>query len=118
MPVTVAGEQECSRMDLAFWRDISLFYLFSMQLVVTIMTAVVLYFVVRGVMIARRKATQGIKLARYYVGIGRTQTARFADKAAEPLVRGHGEAARGAAIVETLLPGHRQTTSQTEPTKE
>jgi hypothetical protein len=105
-------------MDLAFWRDVSLFYLLLMQIVVTIATIVLLYFVVRGVMIARRKATQGIKLARYYVGIGRTQTARFADKAADPLVRGHGEAARGVAIVEGLLPGRRPTSSQSEQTKE
>ncbi len=105
-------------MDLAFWRDISLFYLLLMQIVVTIFTIVLLYFVVRGVMIARRKATQGIKLARYYVGIGRTQTAKFADKAAEPLVRGHGEAARGATIVATLLPGRQPTSSQSEPNKE
>jgi hypothetical protein len=101
-------------MDLAFWRDLSLFYLLLMQIVVTIATVVLLYFVVRGVMIARRKATQGIKLARYYVGIGRTQTARFADKAAAPLVRGHGEVARGAAIVESLLPGRQATSSHTK----
>jgi|GEM_PF-1222863 len=105
-------------MNLAFWRDLSLFYLLTMQLIVTIIIVVALYFVVRGVMIARRKATQGVKLARYYVGIGRTQTARFADKAAAPLVRGHGEAARGAAIAESLLPGRRPTSSSTEPTKE
>ncbi|HAJ36256.1 MAG TPA: hypothetical protein DCL15_11235, partial [Chloroflexi bacterium] len=67
-------------MDLAFWRDISLFYLLLMQIIVTIATIVLLYFIVRGVMSARRKATQGVKLARHYVGIGRTQTARFADK--------------------------------------
>jgi len=105
-------------MDLAFWRDLSLFYLLLMQIVVTIATIVLLYFVVRGVMIARRKATQGVKLVRYYVGIGRTQSAKFADKAAAPLVRGHGEAARGAAIVESLLPGRRPTSSQSESTKE
>lgn len=105
-------------MDLAFWRDLSLFYLLTMQLIVTLVTAVALYFVVRGVMIARRKATNGVKLARYYVGIGRDQTARFADKAADPLVRGHGEAARGAAIARTLLPGRQTTSSQPDQTKE
>lgn len=105
-------------MDLAFWRDISLFYLLLMQIVVTIVTIVLLYFTVRGVMVACRKATQGVKLARYYVGVGRTQTVRLADKAAEPLVRGHGEAARGAAIVAALRPGRQTTSSQTEPTKE
>ncbi|MFO7632787.1 MAG: hypothetical protein R6W76_09620 [Caldilinea sp.] len=105
-------------MDLAFWRDLSLFYLLTMQLIVTLVTAVALYFVVRGVMIARRKATNGVKLARYYVGIGRDQTARFADKAADPLVRGHGEAARGAAVARTLLPGRQTTSSQPDQTKE
>ena len=78
-----------------------------MQLVPTILTIVALYFVVRGVMIARRKATTGIKLAQYYVGIARTQTTRFADKAADPLMRGHAEAARSEAIARSLLP-HRQ----------
>jgi hypothetical protein len=105
-------------MDLAFWRDLSLFYLLTMQLIVTLVTAIALYFVVRGVMIARRKATNGVKLARYYVGIGRDQTARFADKAADPLVRGHGEAARGAAVARTLLPGRQTTSSQPDQTKE
>ncbi len=105
-------------MDLAFWRDLSLFYLLTMQLVVTLLTVVVLYFVVRGVMIARRKATNGVKLARYYVGIGREQTARFADKAAEPLVRVHGEAAREAAVVRSLLPKHGNNSNSTEQTKE
>lgn len=105
-------------MDLAFWRDLSLFYLLTMQLVVTLFTAVLLYFVVRGVMIARRKATNGVKLARYYVGIGRDQTARFADKAAEPLVRAHGEAAREATVVRTLLPGGASNSKPTDQTKE
>lgn len=105
-------------MDLAFWRDISLFYLLLMQIIVTILTAVLLYFVVRGVMIARRKATQGVKLARHYVGIGRAQTATLADKATQPLVRSHGEAARSAAVVAALLPGRRSTSAQTQPTKE
>ncbi|MBE2239231.1 MAG: hypothetical protein IAE81_15690 [Caldilineaceae bacterium] len=101
-------------MDLAFWRDISLFYLLSMQLVVTLLTAVALYFVVRGAMIARRKATSGVKLARYYVGIGRTQTAKFADKATTPLVRSHGAAARGDAIFRSLLPGRQAPSSPTD----
>lgn len=105
-------------MDLAFWRDLSLFYLLTMQLIVTLVTAVVLYFIVRGVMIARRKATNGVKLARYYVGIGRAQTARFADKAADPLVRGHGEAARSAAVVRTLLPGRGNNSNPIEQIKE
>ncbi len=105
-------------MDLAFWRDLSLFYLLLMQLVVTIVTAVALYFVVRGVMIARSKATQGVKLARYYVGIGRDQSAKIADKAATPLVRGHGEATRGATVLRALLPGYQPTSSQTDQTKE
>ncbi|MFZ1768342.1 MAG: hypothetical protein WAU00_04040 [Caldilinea sp.] len=101
-------------MDLAFWRDISLFYLLSMQIVVTLLTAVVLYFVVRGVMIARRKATSGVKLARYYVGIGRMQTTKFADKAATPLVRSHGMAARGDAIFRTLAPWRQAPSSPTD----
>ncbi len=105
-------------MDLAFWRDLSLFYLLTMQLVVTLVTAVVLYFVVRGVMIARRQATNGVKLARYYVGIGRDQTARFADKAAEPLVRAHGEAAREAAVARALLPGGASNSKQPDLSKE
>lgn len=105
-------------MDLAFWRDISLFYLLLMQIVVTIITAVLLYFVVRSVMIARRKATHGVKLARYYVGVGRTQTASVADKATQPLMHSHEEVARAAAIVAALLPGRRSTSLQTEPTKE
>ena len=105
-------------MDLAFWRDLSLFYLLTMQLIVTLVTAVALYFVVRGIMIARRKATNGVKLARYYVVIGRDQTARFADKAADPLVRGHSEATRGAAVARTLLPGRQTTSSQPDQTKE
>lgn len=89
-----------------------------MQLIVTLLTAVVLYFVVRGAMIARRKATSGVKLVRHYVGIGRDQTARFADKAAEPLIRGHGEAARGATVVRTLLPGNENNPNPTGQTKE
>lgn len=105
-------------MDLAFWRDVSLFYLLLMQIVVTIVIAVVLYFVVRGVMIARRKATQGVELARHYIGIGRAQTVRFADKAAAPLVRSHGEAARYAATIEALLPRRQPASSPTKPTKE
>lgn len=105
-------------MDLAFWRDLSLFYLLLMQIIVTIFTIVLLYFVVRGVMLARRKATQGVKLARYYVEIGRTQTARFADKASEPLVRTHGEAAREAAILRALLPQRLTHSSQPDQAKE
>jgi hypothetical protein len=105
-------------MDLAFWRDVSLFYLLTMQLVVTLLTAVVLYFVVRGVMIARRKATNGVKLARYYVGIGREQSIKFADKAATPLVRAHIEAARDVAILRTLMPGGASNSQQTDQNKE
>jgi hypothetical protein len=105
-------------MDLAFWRDLSLFYLLLMQLVVTIATAVALYFVVRGVMIARSKATQGVKLARYYVGIGRNQSVKIADKAAAPLVRSHGEATRGATVLRALLPGYKPTSSPIDQTKE
>ena len=105
-------------MDLAFWRDLSLFYLLLMQLVVTIITIVALYFVVRGVMLARSKATQGVKLARYYVGIGRDQSVKLADKAATPLLRGHGEAARGSATLRALLPGYKPTSSQPDQTKE
>jgi hypothetical protein len=105
-------------MDLAFWRDLSLFYLLTMQLVVTLLTAVVLYFVVRGVMIARRKATNGVRLARYYVGIGREQSVKFADKAATPLVRAHGEVARDTAILRALLPGGASKSRQTDQSKE
>ncbi len=94
-------------MDLAFWRDLSVIYLIGMQILPTILMAVALYFAVRGIMIARRKATSGIKLAQYYVGIARTQTTRFADKAADPLMRGHAEVARGETIARSLLP-HRQ----------
>lgn len=85
-----------------------------MQLVPTILTIVALYFVVRGVMIARRKATTGIKLAQYYVGIARTQTNRFADKAADPLVRSHAEAARGEAIARNLLPNRPSSVTSTK----
>lgn len=105
-------------MDLAFWRDLSLFYLLTMQLVVTLLTAVVLYFVVRGVMIARRKATNGVKLARYYVGIGRDQSVKFADRAATPLMRAHSEVARNAAILRTLMPGGASNSEQTDQIKE
>lgn len=101
-------------MNLEFWRDLSLWYLLLMQIVTTILMVVVLYFVVRGVMIARRKATEGVKLAQYYVGIVRTQSGKIADKAAEPLVRAHAEAARDATIVQTLLPGKPESTAQTK----
>lgn len=101
-------------MDLRFWADVSLIYLISMQLVPTILTIVALYYVVRGVMIARRKATTGIKLAQYYVGIARTQTNRFADKAADPLVRSHAEAARSEAIARSLLPNRPSSVTSTK----
>ncbi|HHY57081.1 MAG TPA: hypothetical protein GYA08_16785 [Chloroflexi bacterium] len=105
-------------MDLAFWRDVSLFYLLFMQIVVTIAIAVLLYFVVRGVMIARRKATQGVRLARNYVSIGRMQTTRLADRATAPLVRSHGEAARSAAMIAALLPRRQPASSPPKATKE
>jgi len=101
-------------MDLRFWADVSLIYLIGMQLVPTILTIVALYFVVRGIMIARRKATTGIKLAQYYVGIARTQTTRFADKAADPLIRSHAEAARGEAVARSLLPHRPASTTSTK----
>ncbi len=105
-------------MNLQFWTDLSLVYLTIMQFVVTIATAVLLYFVVRGIIIARRKITQGVQLARYYMGIVRVQTGKYADKAAEPLVLGHAEAARDAAIVRSLIPGRQAAASQSEQTKE
>ncbi len=101
-------------MDLRFWADLSTIYLIGMQLVPTILMIVALYFVVRGVMIARRKATTGIKLAQYYVGIVRTQTNRFADKAADPLVRSHAEAARSEAIARNLLPNRKSSVTSTK----
>lgn len=101
-------------MDLAFWRDISVIYLIGMQIVPTILMIVALYFVVRGIMIARRKATTGIKLAQYYVGIARTQTNRFADKAASPLIRSHAEAARGEAVARSLLPRRQSSVTSTK----
>lgn len=101
-------------MDLRFWADLSAIYLIGMQLVPTILMIVALYFVVRGVMIARRKATTGIKLAQYYVGIARTQTNRFADKAADPLVRSHAEAARSEAIARNLLPNRQSSVTSTK----
>lgn len=101
-------------MDLRFWADLSAIYLIGMQLVPTILMIVALYFVVRGVMIARRKATTGIKLAQYYVGIARTQTNRFADKAADPLVRSHAEAARSEAIARNLLPNRPSSVTSTK----
>ena len=101
-------------MDLRFWADLSVIYLIGMQLVPTILMIVVLYFIVRGVMIARRKATTGVKLAQYYVGIARTQTNRFADKAADPLVRSHAEAARGEAIARSLLPNRPSSATSTK----
>jgi len=91
-------------MELRFWADVSAIFLITMQLVPTLLTIIVLYFVVRVVMSIRHKVTTGIKLAQYYVGVARTQTNRFADQAADPLIRSHAEATRSATIARSLLP--------------
>ena len=101
-------------MDLRFWADVSAIFLIFMQLVPTLLTIVVLYFVVRVVMVVRRKATSSIELVQYYVGIVRAQTDRFADKVADPLIRSHAEAMRGEAIARSLLPNRPSSVPSTK----
>ncbi|BAL99209.1 MULTISPECIES: hypothetical protein [Caldilinea] len=100
-------------MDLSFWRDLSLFYLLTMQLIVTLLMAAALYFLLRAVVAMRRKATDGVHLARKYVGIAHDQGIRLADKGATPLIRMHARFAYGVAILRALRPG-QPSVSQTK----
>jgi hypothetical protein len=96
-------------MDLAFWRDLSLFYLLTMQLIVTLLMTLALYFLLRAVVAMRRKATGGVQLARKYVGVAHDRSLQLADKAATPLIRMHAQFARGVAVTRALRPGHPST---------
>ncbi|MCS6826011.1 MAG: hypothetical protein NZ553_05275 [Caldilinea sp.] len=100
-------------MDLAFWRDLSLFYLFTMQLIVTLLMAVALYFLLRAVVAMRRKATDGVRFARRYVAVAHNRSIQLADRAATPLIQVHVWFARAVAVVRTLRPG-RSFTAQTK----
>uniref|UniRef100_A0A7C1FFC6 Uncharacterized protein n=1 Tax=Caldilinea aerophila TaxID=133453 RepID=A0A7C1FFC6_9CHLR len=104
-------------MDLSFWRDLSLFYLLTMQLIVTLLMAAALYFLLRAVVAMRRKATGGVHLARKYVGIAHDQGIRLADKGATPLIRMHARFAYGVAVLRALRPGQPSVSQTKEPSQ-
>ena len=92
-------------MDLGFWRDLVLFYLLSMQLIVTLVAAGGLYLCVRGAQRVRRRATDGMHRLRRTSGNLRSQSDQLAERVATPWIRSAATVARAQASIRALLPG-------------
>ena len=96
-------------MDLAAWRDLSLIWLSFLAFIIGIVPAVLLYFVVRGMLVVNRTVPRYLKLGQYYSGIARDQTRKYSLLLAEPVTKAHGQAARVKAIVQNLTPRANHT---------
>ncbi|MFM7582622.1 MAG: hypothetical protein ACKO9F_07875 [Caldilinea sp.] len=92
-------------MDLGFWRDLVLFYLLSMQLIVTLVAAGVLYLCVRGAQRVRHRATEGMHRLRSSSSSMRSRSDQLAERVAAPWIRSAAAVARAKASVRALLPG-------------
>jgi hypothetical protein len=91
-------------MDLAAWRDLSIIWLAFLAFIIGIVPAVLLYFVVRGMMVVNRSVLRYLKLGQYYSGIARDQTRKYSLLLAEPVTRVHGQAARVQTVIQSLTP--------------
>lgn len=91
-------------MDLAAWRDLSIIWLSFLAFIIGIAPAVLLYFMVRGMLVVNRTIPRYLKLGQYYSGIMRDQTRKYSGLLAEPVTKAHGGVARVQTIVQRLSP--------------
>lgn len=99
-------------MDLAAWTDLSIIWLSFLAFIIGIVPAVLLYFVVRGMLVVNRTVPRYLKLGQYYSGIVRDQTRKYSLLLAEPVTKVHGQAARVQTIVQHLTPQSKRATEK------